>query len=354
MKKMLNIKGIDYVKAYSIIVALLNHSTPNSALYKVVSIPIFMIITGHNYTLSFENKNVSSCQLWDKEDIFKKLKRVVIACLYMVLFEIAVIFLKNEFIELRNFKSIALLLLKGGTGPGSYYPPTLIQIILFYFPLLLFFNINIMRINKGKYRAIFSFIIIFIIEFLYEVITVYSVKIFDENIVEQVFRMVAMRQIVFLQMGIVFYYYREQILRNYLKLVPLFILSFIYGYLVCHKDYIFYPYYYWSTLATPLVFLGLFIVILSLKLFNNVKENLIDRLIVIIGKSSYHIFLAQMVYYRMFRKTIFNNVLYDNIVDVIICVSIGIIYYYIEPKITKRLEFLMKKLIKNQINLIIS
>lgn len=66
-----------------------------------------------------------------------------------------------------------------------------------------------MRINKGKYRAIFSFIIIFIIEFLYEVITVYSVKIFGENIVEQVFRMVAMRQIVFLQMGIVFYYYRE-------------------------------------------------------------------------------------------------------------------------------------------------
>lgn len=45
----------------------------------------------------------------------------------------------------------------------------------------------------------------------------------------------------------------------------------------------------------------------------------------------------------MFRKTIFNNVLYDNIVDVIICVSIGIIYYYIEPKITKRLEFLIKK-----------
>ena len=157
--------------------------------------------------------------------------------------------------------------------------------------------------------------------------------------------MVAMRQIVFLQMGIIFYFYREQMLKNYLKLAPLFILSFIYGYLVCHKDYIFYPYYYWSTLATPLVFLGLFIVILSLKLFNNMKESLIDSLIVIIGKSSYHIFLAQMVYYRMFRKTIFNNV-YDNVVDVIICTSIGIIYYYIEPKITKKLEFLIKKLIK--------
>ena len=345
MKKILNIKGIDYAKAYSIIVALLNHSIANNALYKMVSIPIFMIITGHNYTLSFENKNSSSYQLWDGKDVLKKLKRVVIACFYMVLFEIFVIFIKNEFAELRNLKSIVLLLLKGGTGPGSYYPPTLIQIILFYFPIL-FFNINIMKINKGKYRAIFSFIIIFIIEFLYEMITVYSVRIFGENIVEQIFRMVAMRQIVFLQMGIVFYYYREQILKNYLKLTPLFILSFIYGYLVCHKDYIFYPYYYWSTLATPLVFLGLFIVILSLKLFNNVKENLIDRLIVIIGKSSYHIFLAQMVYYRMFRKTIFNNILYDNIVDVIICVSIGIIYYYIEPKITKRLEFLMKKLIK--------
>ena len=351
---MLNIKGIDYAKAYSIIVVLLNHSTPNSALYKVVSIPIFMILTGHNYTLSFKNKNISSCQLWDKEDILKKLKRVVIACFYMVLFEIIVIFLKDEFIDLRNFKNIALLLLKGGTGPGSYYPPTLIQIILFYFPLLLFFNINIMRINKGKYRAIFSFIIVFVIEFLYEIITIYSVKIFGENIVEQIFRMGAMRQIVFLQIGIIFYFYREKLLKNYLKLIPFFIVSFIYGYLVCYKNYIFYPYYYWSVSSTPLVFLGLFVIIFFLKLFNNIKENLIDRIIVIIGKSSYHIFLAQMVYYRMFRKTIFNNVLYDNIVDVIICVSIGIIYYYIEPKITKRLEFLMKKLIKNQINLIIS
>lgn len=42
MKKLLNIKGIDYAKAYSIIVALLNHSTPNNALYKMVSIPIFI------------------------------------------------------------------------------------------------------------------------------------------------------------------------------------------------------------------------------------------------------------------------------------------------------------------------
>ena len=71
-----------------------------------------------------EDFNVMECLL-------KKLKRVVIACFYMVLFEIIVIFLKDEFIDLRNFKNIALLLLKGGTGPGSYYPPTLIQIILF-------------------------------------------------------------------------------------------------------------------------------------------------------------------------------------------------------------------------------
>lgn len=345
MKKILNIKGIDYAKAYSIIVALLNHSIANNALYKMVSIPIFMIITGHNYTLSFENKNTSSYQLWDGKDVLKKLKRVVIACFYMVLFEIFIIFIKNEFAELRNLKSIVLLLLKGGTGPGSYYPPTLIQIILFYFPILLFFNINIMKINKGKYRAIFSFIIIFIIEFLYEMITVYSVRIFGENIVEQIFRMVAMRQIVFLQMGIIFYFYREQILKNYLKLVPFFILSFIYGYLVCHKNYIFYPYYYWSTLSTPLVFFGLFIVILSLKLFNNIKENLIDSIIVIIGKSSYHIFLVQMVYYRMFKQNIFNNS-YDSLIDVIICVSIGIVYYYLEPEITKKITYFINKLIK--------
>ncbi|WP_022818990.1 acyltransferase family protein [Fusobacterium russii] len=351
MKNRLNIKGIDYVKAYSIIVALLNHSNPNNALYKMVSIPIFMIITGHNYMFSFKSKNstISLGGLWDKNDILKKLKRVVIACLYIALFEIFVILVNNDFIELRSFKNILFIFLKGGTGPGSYYPPTLIQIILFYFPILLFFNIYIIKIYKNKYRAILSFIIVFIVEFLYEIIINYSVKVFGENIIEHIFRIVAMRQVVFLQMGIIFYFYREQILKNYLKLIPFYIISFIYGYLVCHKNYIFYPYYYWSTLSTPLVFLGLVIIIISLKLFNNIKENSLDKVIVIIGKSSYHIFLIQMAYYRIFRKNIFNN-RYDSVVDILICVSIGILYYYIEPQVTKNLNFLVKKLTKKFAN----
>ena len=84
------------------------------------------------------------------------------------------------------------------------------------------------------------------------------------------------------------------------------------------------------------MFYALFFIIIILKYFNNIKRNFIEKIITIIGKSLYHIFLVQLIYYAMLEVIIFNNKL-DYIVHVFICLTVGILFYYLESKIIKDL-----------------
>lgn len=85
-----------------------------------------------------------------------------------------------------------------------------------------------------------------------------------------------------------------------------------------------------------MMFYALFFIIILLKYFNNIKRNFIEKIITIIGKSLYHIFLVQLIYYAMLEVIIFNNKL-DYIVHVFICLTVGILFYYLESKIIKDL-----------------
>lgn len=85
-----------------------------------------------------------------------------------------------------------------------------------------------------------------------------------------------------------------------------------------------------------MMFYALFFIIIILKYFNNIKRNFIEKIITIIGKSLYHIFLVQLIYYAMLEVIIFNNKL-DYIVHVFICLTVGILFYYLESKIIKDL-----------------
>jgi hypothetical protein len=103
-------------------------------------------------------------------------------------------------------------------------------------------------------------------------------------------------------------------------------------YLTYYKDYVFFPYYNWKIVSTPMMFYALFFIIIVLKYFNNIKRNFIEKIITTIGKASYHIFLVQLIYYAMLEVIIFNNKL-DYIVHVFICLTVGILFYYLERKI---------------------
>lgn len=81
----------------------------------------------------------------------------------------------------------------------------------------------------------------------------------------------------------------------------------------------------------------LYIIPISGSLIFNKK--LCNKLIEIIGKASYNIFLVQMVYYNG-AKALYRIVQIKNrggqlLMNIIICLSIGVLFYFVETPITK-------------------
>lgn len=346
MKKRENIKGIDYSKAFAIISVLILHLyLPEEIdkkyllhLYTAIGVPIFMIVSGHNYTLSFEFNN----KVWfSKNSLYKKIKRIICPYIYIILLELILIFKLEKLEKYRTREALVNeFLIEGGMGPGGYYSPTVIQIILIYFPLLLIFNIFLNKILK-KYRASISLIIVIIIEALYEICINYLGKKYDDILIQQIYRMVALRHITFLQLGIILYYNKKIILEKLKYILPLSIGGGIYVFLTYYKGYTFLPYYYWKIVSAPMMFYGLFFVIIFLKYFNKETEKILEKMVILISKASYHIFLVQMVYFGILKFKLYNNEL-DYFIDLFICIGIGILYFFIEPKITNLLSFLVK------------
>lgn len=79
------------------------------------------------------------------------------------------------------------------------------------------------------------------------------------------------------------------------------------------------------------MFYALFFIIIILKYFDNIKRNLLEKIIATIEKASYHISLVQLVYYGISKVIIFNNKL-DYILHIFICLTVGILFYYLESK----------------------
>ena len=176
------IKAIDIIKAFAIISVLILHvNVPYEfdqkfflSLYTLVSVQIFIIITGYNYTASYMNRNITLKTWYGKYNLQRKLKRILIPYILIVIFETIILYIKVDYTKYRNLKYIGTLFLEGGLGPGSYYTPVLIQIVFIYFPLLLIFN-NYLKntIDNIKKRYILSLVITILFDIIYEIIINY-------------------------------------------------------------------------------------------------------------------------------------------------------------------------------------
>ena len=67
----------------------------------------------------------------------------------------------------------------------------------------------------------------------------------------------------------------------------------------------------------------------------------------LLGRASYNIFLVQMVYYYVYRKIIASliDIWYvEFIVDILICVVTGILFYLVESRLTRKVNDVVEKL----------
>lgn len=71
-------------------------------------------------------------------------------------------------------------------------------------------------------------------------------------------------------------------------------------------------------------------VLIRLKIHNRILE--------VIGKASYNIFLTQMVYYEFMARSMYEFVpsrIIQLIININICVIVGVVFYYLESPVTK-------------------
>ena len=285
-----------------------------------MAVPLFMVISGFVYTKSFQKNKISSLEnAYTLHSIVKKIIR------YSVPFAIAFTVEEVFYIVLENVHHTPAHILKtfimGGFAPGSYYFPLMIQFV-FYFPFIF------VIIRKYKFKGV---IICFFINLLYEVLK------FSYGMNLECYRLLVFRYTLVIAYGC--YLATEDHKRHKILSFLCFFLGLTY--IIGYKYLDFTPIItsYWP--ATSMWACLYLIPIAAPLIINRAKNQVIET----IGKASYDIFLVQMVYYNahirggadIVYKLVENRVL-QLVLGIVICVLIGLLFYYLETPLTKKIE----------------
>ena len=280
-----------------------------------MAVPIFMIVSGYVSALSFQKNNITKIEkAYSMKAIIWKALRFIIPFLAVILIELVGINFMGHRYSLAE--SIALFL-RGGEGPGSYYTPVMLQFI-FIFPVIYFL------IKKKDLQGL---IICGGINITYEILQ----RVYGMN--EVCYRMLMFRYVFVIAFGcylavgkevIKFQYY---IISLFLGLVFILVNSYL-GY--TPKIII-----YWTSTS---IIASLWIMpIISYMIVRLGKIHC--KPLEILGKASYNIFLVQMVYYLVLNNisNLFSNQWLLLFTSIVVCTIGGIIFYYIETPVTRKI-----------------
>ncbi len=246
----------------------------------------------------------------------KRLDRIMWAYIFTVAFEMLASFILTSCFQIGNFQLSYWLkeFLNGGSGPGSYFVPLMIQ-ILFFLPVLYVIarkNINFMLIGSFALNMLFEFYCYYF------------------SVPQSIYRFIFLRYLFAASLG-VWLAKTEQI--NWHLVTAGAIVSLLYI-----TSFNFYNFKLpvqpdWSP-QNALAFLWpLMVVLLGLKMLPRQATGIL-KLIAELGKASYHIFLVQMVYYY-YMDYLFDDMhicIYISI-NLLICLSAGYIFYLFENKL---------------------
>lgn len=318
---------IDYLKTISVIFVIILHCGIKELYTKYflfpfifnMAVPIFMIVSGYIFTYSALNKNIDAIKKWfDIKNIVPKLKRFVIP--FTIIFFINIILESFFNINKYDFRKIILSYITGGNGPGAYYFPILIQLLIL-FPFLYF----IIKAKKEK-----GVIILILVQLNLEIIT----QILNVDV--SLYRLLIYRYIIFLSFGIYLSLYIKHIEKKNLYIS--FLIGFIYIMLTSYFKYSPIIFKYWTTTSMPTALYIFPIVALLIIKFKDYKfkECKLNKIIILISKSSYHIFLVQMIYYNLGFGYMVHSILFRIIINIILCIIFGIIFHKVENLIIKQ------------------
>jgi peptidoglycan/LPS O-acetylase OafA/YrhL len=156
---------LDILKGICILMVVLTHYnwTGDETLkllfpfWVAMAVPVFIIISGYVYTLSYERNGISEMSgCYGYRFVANKLIRYLIPYSAVCIIDLAVMILNKSV----NPWGVLVSFFDGGQGPGSYYTPIMIQFI-FVFPFV--FQI----IKKWDFNGV---VICFFLNVFYEVL----------------------------------------------------------------------------------------------------------------------------------------------------------------------------------------
>lgn len=274
---------IDYIKGIAILFVIIFHSgierslKIETLLTTEQSVPLFLLASSFIYFK--KNKNLN---FYKKNDFIKFFKRIFFP---FIIFELLILFVsycKGE-INLKSF------ILKGGFGPGSYYPYLYLQ----YWLLLPIFNYLIKCKNLKLIHAI---IISVLFELFFSIISLNSIfSIYSDPI----WRLFVGRSVFIIYLGFLISENKFKVI-NFLPLIFIGIfVSILQRYSIYNFSIFFFTSkaFVFNGIHWPLYFYSAFFFIFLRNLYF-IFSSKIKILLCWLGFNSWEIFLSQMLFFE--------------------------------------------------------
>lgn len=328
---------INYAKAFCIILILITHSEirDNARSWIIfpfvinMAVPIFIFITGFNYSNSNLRRGLDTfLSMLNLKLLLRRFLRLAIP--FSIILSIEIIFniggdysSHGFFTYFINSHALPGNFFIGGFGPGSYYFPVMMQLIIM-FPFLYWI------IHKFNSKGI---IFIFILNILYEIVCNLI------NIDSATYRLQSFRYLFCFSTGI--WFAHNQQIKNKLILLVSFIFGITYILLKSYTS-INIPFDNgWGAFPCLSTFYLFPIFYFSYKKLNDktIKFKFFDTIFSLLGKASWHIFLVQMIYYTCINnESIYKELplMLNIFINIGSCSIIGILFYKLESSILNK------------------
>lgn len=329
---------VDVIKGICILFVIITHfewqNSERMALgfpfWIDMAVPVFMIISGYVSSLSAEKRNIKGVSdLYLPSVIVPKLIRYTIPFLIIYLINSVIFFSDGSW----GISQIVFGIFSGGTGPGAYYYPVLIQFV-FLFPVV--YGIIKKYDFNGLILCVFANLFYELIKCLY-------------GMSDSEYRLLVFRYITVIAAGC----YIAVGKCRFKPIIAWF--SMILGaFWICIVKYGGYTpkliNIVWSGTS---MLASLWIIPVVWVLIKRTNITFLKP-IEYIGKASYNIFFIQLLYYLHIDDMVYNHFgtgVSALMLSVAICVIFGLLFYIVESRIT---SLLIKILDKNRISKIIA
>lgn len=322
---------LDYLKAICVIMVIITHyewedkTSPFFTMLINMAVPVFMIVSGYNFAMSNRKKADGQLKkMYGWQMIKPKLVRFLVPFVTICFIEILLLIIENK-----NIHPFRIFLL-GAYGPGSYYVPIMLQMLVI-FPIIYILvekNAKIGIIVAGSANLLFEIL----------------VKIFEMD--KYYYRLSIGRYLLLIAFGCYIYLYPEHRVKKS-QLILMFFSGLAYIIAVFSFDAELFLFEYWKTTAMPVAFYIFPIVIMLFRKFYHITiPGVIGELMTQIGKASYHIFLTQMVYYhfelggKIMRAEWYLAVPFNLVITLVV----GLLFFEFDKRFLKKVKKVKQKL----------